>query len=58
VTLPASPVDGQTYRITNSGNNNLTLGRNGNNIKGSPTDATIPSGDTLIITWEPTEGWW
>jgi hypothetical protein len=57
VTLPATPV-GQTYRITNSGNNNLTLGRNGNNIKGSATDATVPSGDTLIITWEPTEGWW
>jgi hypothetical protein len=57
VTLPATPV-GQTYRITNSGNNNLTVGRNGNTIKGSATDATIPSGDTLILTWEPTEGWW
>jgi hypothetical protein len=57
VTLPATPV-GQTYRITNSGNNNLTVGRNGNTIKGSATDAIIPSGDTLILTWEPTEGWW
>ena len=57
VTLPATPV-GQTYRITNSGSNNLTVGRNGNNIKGSATDAIIPSGDTLILTWEPTEGWW
>jgi hypothetical protein len=57
VTLPATPV-GQTYRITNTGSNTLTLGRNGNTIKGSATDAIIPSGDTLILTWEPTEGWW
>jgi hypothetical protein len=57
-TLPATPVDGQNYRITNAGSNNLTIGRNSETIKGSATDAIIPSGDTLILTYETTEGWW
>jgi len=60
VTLPASPTDGQTYRIINTGSsgNDITLDENGKSLFGSVDTETIYDGEKLIITYETTEGWW
>jgi len=60
VTLPAAPADGQTYRITNTGSsaNDITVARNGNLLQGGTVDKTASDGTTIILTFEPTEGWW
>ncbi len=59
VTLPASPVDGQTYRIANTGSssNLLTIARNGNLLVGGTADKTASDGTVIILTFETTEGW-
>ena len=58
VTLPASPVDGQTYRIINCGSNNLTIDENGKSLLGSVTTLTVIPSEVMILTYETTEGWW
>ena len=60
VTLPAAPVDGRTYRISNVGSsgNALTLDENGIALLGSVTTLDLLDGDVLIITHETVEGWY
>jgi len=58
VTLPASPSNGQTYRIINSGTGTITIDENGKKLFGSITTDTLNAGDVVIITYETTEGWW
>jgi hypothetical protein len=41
VTLPATSSDGEHYTILNTTNGNITVGRNGNNINGAGSDATV-----------------
>ncbi len=60
VTLPEG-TDGRHYRIINTGNsnNNVTLIPSGTNLLlGENSDLTLFDKDTLIITYETTEGWW
>ena len=59
VTLPASPGDGQYYRIINcgSGANILTINGNGNNVKGAATQY-LADGEDLEMMYNATEGWW
>ena len=58
VTLPASPTDGQTYRIINSGIGAITIDPNGNNLTGSAATYVLSAGNVLIITYETTDGWY
>jgi hypothetical protein len=60
VTLPATPNNGQEYRIINTGSsgNDLTIGRNGNTLTGGTVDRTLSDGSVIILTYETTEGWW
>ena len=59
VTLPASPTSGDEFVIKNTGGsgNNLTVGRNGNNIEGAASDLTLGDGDSRTFVFETTEGW-
>jgi hypothetical protein len=60
VTLPAG-VDGQTYKIINCGTstNNLTLAPNGAELLiGVNSSLNLNDGESLILTYETTEGWW
>ncbi len=41
VTLPANSQDGVHFTILNTTNGNITVGRNGNNINGAASDATV-----------------
>jgi len=59
VTLPAG-VNGTNYRITNTGSssNTLTVAPNGAElIKGVNANQTIGDKETMILTYETTEGW-
>jgi hypothetical protein len=58
VTLPATPTDGQEYRIANTGNKPLVIARNGETIVGLALDVTLNACDIIILTYETTEGWW
>jgi len=59
-TLPAG-VDGQTYKIINCGTsaNNLTLAPNGAELLiGVNANLTLADGESLILTYETSEGWY
>jgi hypothetical protein len=58
VTLPVG-VEGQEFRIINSGSNNLTIAPNGAElINGVNSNYTLLNGDVIILTYETTDGWW
>jgi hypothetical protein len=59
ITLTASPVDGETFTIKNTGSagNNLTVGRNGNNIEGVAADWILGDGSSATLIYQSTEGW-
>jgi hypothetical protein len=56
VTLPTG-VDGQTFRIINSGTGTITI-TSAENILGSAEDVILNAGDVVILTFETTENWW
>jgi len=59
-TLPAG-VDGTYYRIMNTGtsSNNLVIAPDGaENLLGDNSGFTLMDGESLIITYETTEGWY
>lgn len=59
-TLPAG-VEGATYKIINSGssNNNLTLDPDGSeHLIGENSSFTLYDSETLIITYNSTDGWY
>ena len=41
VTLPSTSSEGEHYTILNTSSGNITIGRNGNNINGAGSDATV-----------------
>jgi hypothetical protein len=60
VTLPAG-VEGQTFKIINSGSssNNLTVAPNGSeHLLGANSNFTLADGETLILTYNATDGWY
>lgn len=60
VTLPAG-VEGQTFKIINSGSssNNLTIAPNGaEHLLGENSSFVLYDGETLIISYNSTDGWY
>lgn len=60
VNLPAG-IDGATYRIINVGSsgNNAIISPNGAELlNGVNGDENLIDGESLILTYETTEGWW
>ena len=60
VTLPAG-VEGQTFKIINSGSsaNNLTVAPDGSeHLIGANSNFTLTDGETLVITYNATDGWY
>ena len=63
ITAPASPTQGQTFRIKDVGGNasinNITVARNASNIAGVAADFTIDSSwiDVLFTYYNATVGW-
>lgn len=60
ITLPAG-VSGKYYRIVNTGSstNNLTITPDGTELLiGANSNFTLLDGETLIIVFDPTEGWY
>ena len=63
VTLPASPVKGDSIRIFDSHNafnsNNLTIGRNGNPIMGDAADLVVSTQGAAfeLVFYDGTQGW-
>jgi len=63
ITLPVSPVAGQTVRIRdvagNAATNNITVARNGKNIAGASADFTIDLNwlDITFVYYNSTVGW-
>jgi len=59
VTLPPSHTAGKIYRIKNTGTsgNNITVGRNGNNIESSAADQTLFDLDAVVLISDGTD-WW
>jgi hypothetical protein len=56
VTLPTG-IDGQTFRIINSGTGTITI-TSAENIVGSTEDVVLNAGDVIILTFETTDKWW
>lgn len=58
VTLPIGR-EGQTFKIINSGNNQLIITPNGTeDLLGSNTTFTLISAETMILTYNSTDGWY
>ncbi len=58
MTLPASPVAGDTLTIRNSGTGTVTVGRNGSNILSLAEDGTLNAGtSTQLVYVDATIGW-
>jgi hypothetical protein len=58
MTLPASPVAGDTLTIRNSGTGTVTVGRNGSNILSLAEDGTLSAGtSTQLVYVDATIGW-
>ena len=60
VTLPAG-VEGQTFKIINSGSsvNNLALAPNGaEHLLGANSNFALADGESLILTYNATDGWY
>ena len=62
VTLPASPTVGDTVRVVDLGNaatNNITIGRNSENIMGSADDLTVATDNSAfgLVYSNATYGW-
>jgi len=60
VTLPAGD-DGRYYRIINTGTsgNDVTIAPNGTELlTGANSSRTLSDGSVIILTYEPTEGWY
>lgn len=62
ITLPASPVDGQVYKIKdvsgNAGTNTITVSGNGNNVDGSPSVLINTSGGGVELCFEASLNSW
>ena len=63
ITLPATPIDGQAFKIKDAGGNALThniiIAGNGNDIDGVSSDATINTdGGALELMFDATLGSW
>lgn len=56
VTLPIG-VNGQTFRIINSGTGTITI-TSSELIIGSTSDVILNTGDVIILTFETTDKWW
>lgn len=61
-TLPASPAQGDRIGFTDVGGawnaNNLTVGRNGNNIIGAASDLVCNvQHQVVVLAWDATRGW-
>lgn len=59
VTLPAG-VEGTMYRVTNVGSsaNDLTIDGNGAETVMGDTTQVLSDGETMILIYNTTEGWW
>jgi hypothetical protein len=58
-TLPGTPVAGQEYKITCiDATFTVTIARNGNNLFGAAADYVMAAGETQIIHYNSTNGWW
>ena len=60
INLPAG-IDGKRYRIINSGSagNDITIAPNGAELlTGTNASRTLSDRSVIILTYEPTEGWW
>jgi hypothetical protein len=63
ITLPTAPIDGQAFKIKDASlvgalTNNITIDRNGKNIDGAGTNATINTdGGALEVMYDATRGW-
>lgn len=59
-TLPAAPTQGQYLRFANTGTsaNDLTIDRNGKNIRGAAANMTITDGVVEILVYDSTDGWY
>ena len=62
ITLPATPIDGQVFRIKDAAylalSNPITVGRNGKNIDRQPYDALINTdAGALELVYDSTLGW-
>jgi len=61
ITLPASPVDGQSYKIKDKGNalaNNITIDGNGNNIDSAANASINTDYGALEIVYDATDEQW
>ena len=58
ITLPASPNAGDTVIIKNQGSGQVTVGRNGQNIQSSASDAQLPNPNAAQLVYvDSTIGW-
>ena len=58
VTLPNNAVLGDTIQISRFGVENLTVGRNGHNINGAPSDLVIANLTSIVLRYaDQTIGW-
>jgi hypothetical protein len=60
INLPVG-IDGKRYRIINTGSssNDITIAPNGTELlTGDNANRTLSDRSVIILTYEPTEGWW
>lgn len=58
LTLPAVPLDGQTYKIRNTSNGDVTLDRNGKTMEGNGQNYKIEPDGWVELAYSAATGWW